>query len=155
MFLRGCITYITEIEGEEAQKSFLRGCIACVFQCGRVGVCLWHPHHFASYIITSFCITSHHTSYCINDTRIEYGADLRQMLRQNEKVLRHEVSFGKYSFFSLVTRRGLSLQSMDIFLYEAWISFFTKHEKKGRCFFPKAQKRYVCKFHASQRNKLQ
>jgi hypothetical protein len=37
------------IEGEEAQKSFLRGCRACVFQCGRVGVCLQHPHHFASY----------------------------------------------------------------------------------------------------------
>jgi hypothetical protein len=29
--------------------------------------------------------------------------------------------------------------------YEIWI-FFTKHEKKGRCFFsPKAQKRYVRK----------
>ena len=30
-FLRGCRTYITEIEGEEAQKSFQRGCRACVF----------------------------------------------------------------------------------------------------------------------------
>jgi hypothetical protein len=30
-----------------------------------------------------------------------------------------------------------------------------KHEKKGRCFSPKAQKRYVRKFHASQRNILQ
>jgi hypothetical protein len=49
---------------------------------------------------------------------IEYEADLRQTLRQNEKVLRHEVSFGKFSFMSLVTRRCLSLQSMDIFLYE-------------------------------------
>jgi hypothetical protein len=68
-------------------------------------------------------------------TRIEYEADLRQTLRQNKKVLRHEVSFGKISFISLVTRRDLSLQSMDIFLYEAWIFFFTKHEKKERCFF--------------------
>jgi hypothetical protein len=42
------------------------------------------------------------------------------MLRQNENMLRHEVSFGKYSFISLVTRR-------DLFLYEAWISFFMKH----------------------------
>jgi hypothetical protein len=59
-FLRGCITYITEIEGEEAQKSFLRGCGACVFQCGRVGVYLWHPHHFASYHhIISHNITSY------------------------------------------------------------------------------------------------
>jgi hypothetical protein len=42
------------------------------------------------------------------------------MLRQNENMLRHEVSFGKYSFISLVTRR-------DLYLYEAWISFFMKH----------------------------
>jgi hypothetical protein len=88
-------------------------------------------------------------------TRIEYEADLRQTLRQNEKVLRHEVSFGKFSFITLVTRRDLSVQSMDIFLYKAWILFFTKHEKKGTCFLPKAQKRYVCKFHALQRNELQ
>jgi hypothetical protein len=65
-------------------------------------------HH----IITSFRITLHHTSYCINDTRIEYEVNLWQMLRQNENVLRHEVSFGKYSFINLVTRR-------DLFLYEA------------------------------------
>jgi hypothetical protein len=59
-FLRGCRTYITEIEGEEAQKSFLRGCRAYVFQCGRVGVCLRHPHHFASYHrIISHNITSY------------------------------------------------------------------------------------------------
>jgi hypothetical protein len=73
-------------------------------------------------------------------TRIEYEADLRQTLRQNEKVLRHEVSFGKFSFISLITRRDLSLQSMDIFLYEAWIFFFTKHEKKGRYFFAEGSK---------------
>jgi hypothetical protein len=29
---------------------------------------------------------------------------------------------------------------MDIFLYEAWIFFFTKHEKKGRCFFAEGSK---------------
>jgi hypothetical protein len=34
------------------------------------------------------------------------------MLRQIENVLRHEESFGKYNFISLVTRR-------DLFLYEA------------------------------------
>jgi hypothetical protein len=72
--------------------------------------------------------------------RIEYEADLRRMLRQNKKVLRHEPSFGKYSFINLVTRRDLSLQNMDIFLYEAWIFFFMKHEKKGRCFFAEGSK---------------
>jgi hypothetical protein len=83
-----------------------------------VGVCLRHQHHFAS--------SSHHTSYHINDTRIEHGVDLRQMLRKNENVLRHEVSFGKYSFVSLVTKEGIYfyeawilLRSMDLFLYEA------------------------------------
>jgi hypothetical protein len=134
-FLRGCRTYITEIEGEEAQKSFLRGCRACVFQCGRVGVCLRHPHHFASY----HHIISHNiTSYIIlhqwhkNQIRSQSSA----MLRQNETVLRHEVSFGKYRFISLVTRRDLSLD-------KAWIFFFTKHEKKGRCFFAEGSK-MVC-----------
>jgi hypothetical protein len=62
------------------------------------------------------------------------------MLRQNKKVLRHEVSSEKYSFISLVTRRDLSLQIMDIFLYEVWIFFFTNHEKKGRCFFAEGSK---------------
>ena len=111
-FLRGCRTYITEIEGEEAQKSFLRGCRACV--CSSVGmwVCVFDILIILHHIITSFRITLHHTSYCINDTRIEYEANLRQMLRQNENVLRHEVRFGKYNFISLVTR-------MDLFLYEA------------------------------------
>jgi hypothetical protein len=79
-------------------------------------------HH----IIASFHIASHHTSYRINDMRIEHGVDLRQTLRKNENVLRHEVSFGKYSFISLVTKEGIYfyeawilLRSMDLFLYEA------------------------------------
>jgi hypothetical protein len=62
------------------------------------------------------------------------------MLRQNENVVRHELSFGKYNFIRLAIEG---------------ISFFTKHEKKGRCFFAEGSKRYVCKFHASQRNILQ
>jgi hypothetical protein len=64
------------------------------------------------HIITSFRITLHHTSYCINGPGIKYEANLRQMLRQNENVLRHKVSFRKYSFISLVKRR-------DLFIYEA------------------------------------
>ena len=52
-----------KINGEEAPKSFLRGCRACVFQYGRMGVCLRHQHHFASYhhiiphSITSYIIS--------------------------------------------------------------------------------------------------
>jgi hypothetical protein len=126
--------------------------------CSSVGVwvCVFGILIILHHTITSFCITLHHTSYCINGTRIKYEANLRQMLRQNENMLRHEVSFGKYSFISLVTRR-------DLFLYEAWISFFMKHgslslrsmKRREGVFSPKAQKPYVCKFHASQRNKLQ
>ena len=91
-----------------------------------VWVCVFGILIILHHIIASFCITLHHTSYCINDTRIEYEANLRKMLRQIENVLRHEVSFGKYSFISLVTKEGIPLceawiflQSMDLFLYEA------------------------------------
>jgi hypothetical protein len=51
---------------------------------------------FLHHIIISFHITLHHTSYCIDGIEIEYEANLRQILRQNQNVLRHEVSFGKY-----------------------------------------------------------
>jgi hypothetical protein len=61
------------------------------------------------------------------------------MLRKNENVLRHEVSFGKYSFISLVTKKG-SLFAKHGYLCEAWIFFFMKYEKKGRCFFAEGSK---------------
>jgi hypothetical protein len=77
------------------------------------------------------------------------------MLRQNENVLRHEVSFVKYSFISLVTKEGIPL-------CEAWISlrsmdFFSLRSMQRRegVFSPKAQNGMYVKFHASQRNKLQ
>jgi hypothetical protein len=124
--------------------------------CSSVGVwvCVFGIIIILHHIITSFRITSHHTSYRINDTRIEYGAVFRQMLRQNEKVLRHEVSFGKYSFISLVTKKGslfvkhgyLSLRSMDLFLYEAW--------KEGKVFFRRRLKNdmYVSFMHHKEIN---
>jgi hypothetical protein len=114
--------------------------------CSSVGVwvCVFGILIILHHIITSFRIALHHTSYCINGTRIEYEANLRHMLHQNEKVLRHEVSFGKYNFNSLDTRRDLSLQSMGIFLYEVWIFFFTKHENKGRYFFRRRLKNGMC-----------
>jgi hypothetical protein len=120
------------------------------FVYGRVAMCLQHSHHFAScHHVISYIM--HHIAS--TDTRIEYGANLRKMLRQNESVLRHEVSFGKYNFISLVMRRDLSLQSKDIFLYEAWIFFFMKHEKKGRCFFAESSKTvYVNFMHRKETN---
>jgi hypothetical protein len=46
------------------------------------------------------------------------------------------------------TKYGYFLQSMDVFtkigyFHKAWIFFFTKHEKKGRCFFAEGSKK-VC-----------
>jgi hypothetical protein len=77
-----------------------------------VWVCVFDILIILHHIITSFRIALHHTSYCISGTRIEYEANLWHTLRQNENVLRHEVSFGNYIFINVVTRRGL-------FLYEA------------------------------------
>jgi hypothetical protein len=101
-------------------KDVRKGMQSLVYSSVGVWVCVFGILIILRYIITSFHITFHHTSYCINGTKIEYEANLRQMLRQNENVLRHEVSFRKYSFIRLIIEG---------------ISFFTKHEKKGRCFF--------------------
>jgi hypothetical protein len=110
----------------KTQKTFLRGCrVLCI----PVWVCVFGILIILHHIIISFRITLHHTSYCIDGTKIEYEANLRQMLRQNENVLRHEVSFGKYSFIRLAIKG---------------IIFFTKHEKKGRCFFRRRLKNGMC-----------
>jgi hypothetical protein len=93
-------------------KDVLKGMQSLVYSSVGVWVCVFGILIILHHIITSFCITSHHTPYCINDTKIEYEANFRQMLCQTENVLRHEVSFGKYSFIRLAIRR-------DLFLYEA------------------------------------
>ena len=117
-------------------------------------VCVFGILIILHHTITSFCITLHHTSYCINGTRIEYEANLWQMLRQNENVLRHEVSFGKYNFIGLVTKEGIPLCEAWIFLRS--MDFFSLRSMKRReVFFRRRLKNGMCKFHASQRNKLQ
>jgi hypothetical protein len=88
-------------------------------------VCVFGIVIILHHVIISFCITLHHTSYHIDDTKIGYEAKLRQILCQNENVLRHEVNFRKYNFIRL---------SME------GASFFTKHEKKGRYFFAEGSK---------------
>jgi hypothetical protein len=93
-------------------KDVPKGMQSFVYSSVGAWVCIFGILIILHHIITSFCITLHHTSYCINDTRIEYEDNLRQILRQTENVLRHEVSFRKYSFIRLATRR-------DLFLYEA------------------------------------
>jgi hypothetical protein len=102
-----------KINDEEGSKVVPKGMQSWCFSVG-VWVCVFGISIILHHIITLFRIASHHTSYRINDTRIEHRVDLRQMLRKNENVLRHEVSFGKYNFISLVTKEG-------IYFYEAWI----------------------------------
>jgi hypothetical protein len=78
----------TEIEGEETQKMFLRGCRVLV--CFRVGMRLRHKHHDASYhriishSITSY-IMSHHQQDCAE------GKLLLSKYVMNESVLEHKV----------------------------------------------------------------
>jgi hypothetical protein len=109
--------------------------------CSSVGVwlCVFSILIILHHIITSFCITLHHTSYCINGTRIKYESNLQQMLRQNENVLRHEEALGN-TVLSVLSQEG--------------ISFFTKHEKKGRCFFRRRLKNgiYVSFMHRKEIN---
>jgi hypothetical protein len=86
-------------------------------------------------------------------TRIEYEVDLQRMLYKNESVLRYKVSW-EIQFHQLCCKRRdllftnhrcfyeawMFLRSLDVltkhgYFHEAWTFFFTKHEKKGRCFF--------------------
>jgi succinate dehydrogenase/fumarate reductase cytochrome b subunit len=81
--------------------------------CSSVGawVCVFGIVIILHHIIISFRTTLHDTSYCIDGTKIKYEAKLRQMLYQNENVMKHEVSFGRYSFITLAIE--------GLFLYEA------------------------------------
>jgi hypothetical protein len=87
------------------------------------------------------------------------------MLRKNENVLRHKISFEKYNFIGPVTKEGIPcLRSMDIFtkhgcFYEAWMflrsmDLFSLGSMKRRegVFSPKAQKRYECKVSCIAKN---
>jgi hypothetical protein len=90
-------------------------------------------------------LTSLITSYRINDTRMKYRADLRKILSKL-----YEVSF-ELQLCQPAHKRGISLS-------EAWISLFLQTmdllslrsmKRREGVFSPKAQKRFVCKFHAS------
>ena len=138
---------------KKAPKSFLRGCRACVFQCGRVRVCLRHPHHFASYhYIISHSITSYiilhqwHENWIrswssANASSKWKGAKARSKLR----VIQFYQPCHKKG--SLYAKHGyLSLRSMDLFLYEAW--------KEGKVFFHRRLKNgmYISFMHHKEIN---
>jgi hypothetical protein len=105
--------------------------------CPSVGVwvCVFGILIILHHIITSFRITSHHTSYRINVTELNTKLVFGKMLCPNKKGAEARSKLREIQFHQPGHKRGdLSLRSRDIFLYEAWIFFFMKHEKKGRCF---------------------
>jgi hypothetical protein len=117
--------------------------------CGCVSTAL---ASFLHQLITSFRITSHHTSYRISNMRIGHGVDLRKMLRRNENVLRHKISFEKYMLLhqpchkrrDLFSEAWIFFRSMGIFTKYGSFSFRSMKRREG-VFSPKAQKWYVCK----------
>jgi hypothetical protein len=123
--------------------------------CIPVWVCVFGISIILHHIITSFRIASHHTSYRINKMRIEYRVDLRRMLRKNKNVLRHKVSFGKYSFISLVTKEGIPLCEAWIFCTKQGSFSLRSMKRREGVFSPKAQKWYVCKVSCIAKNELQ
>jgi hypothetical protein len=66
-------------------------------------------------------------------TRIEYEVDLRRMLCQKGKYAKAQSKLKNTVSSALLQKKGP-------LVYEAWIFFFTKHEKKGRCFFAEGSK---------------
>jgi hypothetical protein len=60
----------------------------------------------------------------LNENVLRHEANFSNTLF-NANVLRHEANFGKHYFIRLAIEGA---------------SFFTKHEKKGRCFFAEGSK---------------
>jgi hypothetical protein len=114
----------TEIEGEETQKTFIRGCRVWVCFC--VGMCLRHKHHAASYHrIISHSITSYIMSHQQQDCG--EGKLLLSKYAMNGTMLwSTKCTFGNYNLHAkkifvdnniiqqLCYRRALSLRSMKI-----------------------------------------
>jgi hypothetical protein len=140
-----------KINGEEGSKVVPKGMQSL---CVSVWVCVFGILIILHCIITSLRITSHHTSYCINDTNW-IRSQSSENTSQKWKCAKALSKLREIQFHQPCYKRGDPfLRSMDIFakhgffLYEAW--------KEGKVFFRRRLKNgmYV-KFHASQRNELQ
>jgi hypothetical protein len=119
--------------------------------CSRVGVwvCVFGIIIILHHIITSFHIASHHTSYCITDTRMEYGADFRKILSKL-----HEVSF-ELQLRQSAHKRGISFFPKHGYLYFGpRISFLYEAWKEGKVFFRRRLKNgmYVSFMHRKEIN---
>jgi hypothetical protein len=90
-------------------KDVLKGMQSLVYSSVGEWVCVFGILIILHHIITSFCITLHHTTLTAQEssTKPIFGKCFVKL-----KMCSHEVSFGKYSFIRLAIRR-------DLFLYEA------------------------------------
>jgi hypothetical protein len=85
-------------------------------------------------------------------TWIEYEVDLRRMLCEIKKVPRHKSKPSNAVSSAMLQKKGslvfeswMNFWSMNVFtkygyFHEAWILFFTKHEKEGKVFFAEGSK---------------
>jgi hypothetical protein len=125
-------------------QSFLRECKDCVFQCGSVSMCLRHHYHFASYHhIISHSITSYIIFHQLHKNGIR-----NRFSEKNVKVTRRKLRIIASS--ACTQKKDLFLRSMDIFILRTtYLLSLRSMKRREGVFSLKAQKRYVCKFHAS------
>jgi hypothetical protein len=130
----------SEIEDEETQKTFLRGCR--VWVCFRVGMCLQHKHHAASY----HRIISHNIISYIMSHQQQDCAE-RKLLLSNIRLTKQ--CAGAQSTPSAI----IILHAKRIFVdnniiqqmcYRMALSLRSMKRREG-VFSPKAQKWYVRK----------
>jgi hypothetical protein len=119
-----------------------------------------HKHHLHHTII-SYCTTSHHISFCIDKS-----SEKTRKIPPSALAKTHESVLIKHDpcFWQKYCHTEFTLSTM-VFVCNVYNKnntvasakkgdFFLNREKKGMCFLPPAQKWYVRRFHASQRNIL-
>jgi hypothetical protein len=125
-------------------KTSLRGCKVLSVS---VWACVFGINIMLHHIIASFRIALHHTSYRINNslsTKQIFGNNF-----MNASVMRHEANLRQIQFY----QESLLTVSHNRFAIKRLLSLRSMKRREG-VFSPKAQKWYVRKFHASQRNIL-
>jgi hypothetical protein len=106
-------------------------------------MCLRHHYHFASF---------HHIIHHIASMTQEWNTE-PIFGKYSVKVTRSKLRITTSSAYT--QKRDISLRSMDIFIFTNHrSSFFTMHEKKGRCFFRRRLKNgmYVSFMHRKEIN---
>jgi hypothetical protein len=129
--------------------------------CTCVGFYLRHKHHFASYHhVISHSIIPYIILHQLKAVEQKGNCSFENTCRimkecvvTQDMPLTHIFLHKEGSFTSSITMQQPRKNTHNR-IDRGKIFFFVKHEKKGRCFFASGSKRYVRKFHASQRNIL-